>query len=182
MRLHVVGNEAKQGGGDSTSTRRAGTGSYVTPGAGGKSGHKRNLSADHRGDAMGREGATSPLNVIRDSLRSSMQGLSPMISPSMKAEGDVQSEIDDIAFDGLDAGEDDEPQTPETPSTSAECSAMALFNTNPKKGVKMMVDLDMVKEAPDSIAAFLHECDGLEKVRVVGVLISFDCISSLCVY
>ena len=52
----------------------------------------------------------------------------------------------------------------EEPKQKTEADAIALFNESPKKGVALLVQLDVLKESPESVSSYLHECKDLDKV------------------
>ena len=52
----------------------------------------------------------------------------------------------------------------EEESQTTESDAIALFNESFKKGIKLLIELEIVKESPESIATYLHETKGLDKV------------------
>ena len=45
-----------------------------------------------------------------------------------------------------------------------EADAIVLFNDSFKKGIRLLIDLGVVQENPESIAFYMHECKQLDKV------------------
>ena len=57
---------------------------------------------------------------------------------------------------------DSEIDSPQSGATKTE--AIALFNDSPTKGIKVLVNLGVVQETPDSVASYFRECRELDKV------------------
>jgi hypothetical protein len=60
----------------------------------------------------------------------------------------------------------------EEDTQTTESDAISLFNESYKKGIKLLVELSVVKESPESIATYLHETKGLDKVSSLFSIIS----------